>query len=100
MRHGRGDSNRFGHHHGRYDRLRERRPGGALFIEELNSGDSFEVVAIHGGYMARHRLSELGLAVGARARVEKNRPLIISVGDTRLALGHGLARKVDVRRVE
>ncbi|OGD79008.1 MAG: hypothetical protein A2Y64_04160 [Candidatus Coatesbacteria bacterium RBG_13_66_14] len=78
----------------------EGRPDGALFIEELAPGDTFEVVAVHGGHMARMRLCELGLAAGVRAVVEEIFPLIIRVGDTRLALGRGLARKVDVRRVE
>jgi len=78
----------------------ERRPGEALFIEDLNPGDAFEVVAVHGGQTARMRLCELGLAPGVRAVVEETFPLIIRVGDTRLALGRGLARKVDVRRVE
>jgi len=78
----------------------EGRPDGALFIEELAPGDCFEVVAIQGGRMARQRLCELGLAAGVRAIVEETHPLIIRVGDTRLALGRGLARKVDVRKVD
>lgn len=96
MRHFHGSPHRFGRHHGRF---LDREPG-ALFIEDLAPGDAFEVVAVHGGRMARMRLSELGLAAGVRAVVEEIYPLIIRVGDTRLALGRGLARKVDVRRVE
>ncbi len=99
LRHIHGSPHRFGRHHGR-GRLIERGPGEGLFIEELAPGDAFEVVAIHGGRMARMRLCELGLAAGVRAVIEETYPLIIRVGDTRLALGRGLARKVDVRRVE
>jgi ferrous iron transport protein A len=77
----------------------ERRPGEAL-IEDLAPGDAFEVVAVYGGHMARMRLCELGLAPGVRAVVEETYPLIIRVGDTRLALGRGLARRVDVRKVD
>ena len=99
MRHGHDETHRFGHHHG-FGRVVERGPGEALCIEDLAPGDAFEVVAIHGGQTARMRLCELGLAAGVRAVVEEIFPLIIRVGDTRLALGRGLARKVDVRRVE
>jgi ferrous iron transport protein A len=99
MRHGHGDAHRFGRHPG-FGRVVERGPGEALCIEDLAPGDAFCVVAVHGGRMARMRLCELGLAAGVRAVVEETFPLIIRVGDTRLALGRGLARKVDVRRVE
>ncbi|MCX7022716.1 MAG: FeoA family protein [bacterium] len=99
MRHGHGDTHRIGGHPG-FGRVVERRPGEALCIEDLAPGDDFEVIAIHGGQTARMRLCELGLAAGVRAVVEETFPLIIRVGDTRLALGFGLARKVDVRRVE
>ncbi|HUT98192.1 MAG TPA: FeoA family protein [bacterium] len=99
MRHDHGAPQHFGRHHG-FGRVVERRPGEALFIEDLAPGDAFEVVAVYGGRMARQRLCELGLAPGVRAVVEEIYPLIISIGDTRLALGRGLARKVDVRRVD
>jgi ferrous iron transport protein A len=99
MRRGRWFPHRLGRHYG-FGRMIERRPGGALFIEDLAPGDTFEVVAVYGGHMAWMRLCELGLAPGVRAVVEEIFPLIIRVGDTRLALGRGLARKVDVRKVE
>jgi ferrous iron transport protein A len=99
MRHGRWAPRRFGGHHG-FGRMAERRAGEALFIEDLAPGDTFEVLAVYGGRTARQRLCELGLAVGVRATVEEIYPLIISIGDTRLALGRGLARKVDVRRID
>ncbi len=100
MRHGREQARRIGRRGGLHGPRVDGRPGACLYIEDLDSGDEFEVVAIHGGYMAQSRLSELGLAVGVRATVEKGFPLIISVGDTRLALGRGLARKVEVRRTD
>ncbi|MEW6572722.1 MAG: FeoA family protein [Bacillota bacterium] len=48
------------------------------------------------------RLTALGLLPGQRIRVVQNQfcgPLIVAVGDGRLALGRGLAHKILVERV-
>ncbi|ARE39731.1 hypothetical protein RGUI_1590 [Rhodovulum sp. P5] len=54
-------------------------------------------MALRSGRNAHHRLTDMGLAVGARVRILKRGggcPMLIGVGDCRLALGHGLAGKV------
>ncbi|MCD4733238.1 ferrous iron transport protein A [bacterium] len=68
-----------------------------LYIDQLPADTEFEVTHVRGGRRAKQRLAELGLPIGSRARIVERYPLIVSVGETRLALGRGLASKVVVR---
>ncbi|MCD4733152.1 ferrous iron transport protein A [bacterium] len=68
-----------------------------LFIDQLAVEAEFEITRVHGGRRANQRLAELGLPIGARARIIERHPLIVRVGETSLALGRGLAGKVEVR---
>ena len=68
-----------------------------LFIDQLAIDAEFEITRVHGGRRANQRLAELGLPIGARAQIIERQPLIVQVGDTRLALGRGLAGKVEVQ---
>jgi Fe2+ transport system protein FeoA len=55
---------------------------------------------MHGGHEFQHRMAEMGLLPGVRFRVISHArygPIIISVKDTRLMLGRGMARRVMVR---
>jgi len=64
-----------------------------------DEGVWLKVVAIRPGRGVQHRLIELGLTVGARICVLQRGgtcPMLIGVGDSRLALGHGLAGKIMV----
>lgn len=70
-----------------------------LFIDQLSVDSEFEITRIHGGRRANQRLAELGLPVGAHAKIIERHPLIVRVGETRLALGRGLAGKVEVRLI-
>jgi ferrous iron transport protein A len=63
-------------------------------------GDMVELVEVRGGHRLRKRLADLGLNVGISVRVVQggcNCPMILAVReDTRLALGHGMIRKIFV----
>ncbi len=62
-------------------------------------GERLEIVDIAGGRMAKLRLFSLGLRVGDEVEVISNTGgdgLIVARGDTRLALGKGIAHKVMV----
>lgn len=56
------------------------------------------LVCVHAGKRLKRRLAELGLTPGVEMVVLQNNggPLLLSVRDSRLALGRGMAAKVDV----
>jgi len=62
------------------------------------------VVAIEGGRGFQHRLIGMGLNVGSVLTVMHGAsggvgPTLVAVGDTRLAIGHGMAERILVARV-
>lgn len=56
------------------------------------------LVCVHAGKRLKRRLAEMGLTPGVEMVVLQNNggPLLLSVRDSRLALGRGMAAKVDV----
>jgi ferrous iron transport protein A len=66
-------------------------------LTDFPSGSRGRVQRLLGGRMLSQRLAGLGLTVGAMVEVLQNYgrgPLIVSVRDTRIALGRGQADKV------
>lgn len=66
-------------------------------ISLATSGDVLEVTGINGGKTSAHKLENLGIARGVTIRILQNdlgSPLLIAIGDTRVAIGHGLASRV------
>lgn len=63
-------------------------------------GAAVRLVTIRGGHIARKRLADLGLTPGTEIRViqsDPTGPLIIGFkDDARLALGRGMAHKIQV----
>ena len=63
-------------------------------------GQSVRLVQIHGGHHVRRRLADLGLTPGVELRVVQGEafgPLIVAFkDDARLALGRGMAHKIQV----
>ena len=58
------------------------------------------LVSITSGQELRRRLTEMGLNKGVRLRVvhsSQSGPCIVSVGDTRLVLGRGMAQNILVK---
>jgi Fe2+ transport system protein FeoA len=61
------------------------------------AGERVRLSEIRGGCGLTHRLTELGLTPGVEMEVLQQSgmgPLILSVRDTRLALGRGMAHRV------
>lgn len=65
----------------------------------LRAGCSAVVRDLHGAKDLRRRLTDLGLIHGTKVNVVKNdegSPLIISIGEGRLAIARGMALKIMV----
>lgn len=68
-------------------------------ICELMSGTTGTVVELHGGRAFQDRLMSMGLAPGAAIRIVRQGrggPVLVAVGETRLAIGRGMSEKVFV----
>jgi ferrous iron transport protein A len=64
----------------------------------MSEGTEVTVARLAGGGESTRRLSELGLVPGARVRIVQNGggPLLLKLGDSRFAIGQGMAKKVFV----
>ena len=65
-------------------------------------GARVRIVALRGGAGLDKRMTEMGLNVGGELTVRQRQGggLVVSRGETRFALGGGMAHKVMVERVE
>jgi len=66
------------------------------------AGEPLTIIDVRAGQNLRHRLAGLGLLPGTIVEVVKRMghgPVILSVRDTRLALGRGASHKVLVERM-
>ena len=73
-----------------------------MTLSNAKIGESVKLVAIHGGTQIRRRLADLGLNTGMTVQVITGidqGPMILSVKDSRLAIGRGMAEKIIVERV-
>ena len=76
--------------------------GSVLPLGFLQTGRDAVIKDFDGGRGLRQRLTEIGLVRGTRVRVVKNDmggPLIVSIGEGRLAIGRGMALKIMVEEV-
>ena len=62
-------------------------------------GQEVELDRIQGGEAVVHRLTALGLTPGVKIRIvqDSGGPLVLSVRESRLALGRGMAHRIMVR---
>ncbi|MCK4326127.1 ferrous iron transport protein A [bacterium] len=70
-------------------------------LSVVKPGEEVTLVDIRGGFGMRRKLTDMGLIPGVRLRVIRSHrpgPVILQVGDSRLMLGHGMAKGVMVRR--
>jgi ferrous iron transport protein A len=67
----------------------------------MRVGETGEIAYVRGGGGITRRLTELGLAPGMRVRMVSDAgsvgPVIVRVGDARIGIGRGMARRVLVR---
>jgi ferrous iron transport protein A len=69
----------------------------AISLLALRSGDKGVVIALQGGHSFQERATSMGLFVGCEVVVlggGNGSRMLLAVGDTRIALGHGMADKV------
>ena len=75
--------------------------GVALPLSMADVGVDVQVVGLRGGNGFLHRVSEMGLNVGARlvVRQREGGGLVVMRGETRFALGGGMAHRILVSPV-
>jgi ferrous iron transport protein A len=69
----------------------------ASSLSELKTGKTAVIHSLQGGHTFRSRLAALGFTPGAEVRVVQNMghgPMIVTLRDTRIALGRGEASKI------
>ncbi len=67
-------------------------------LVQVAAGQEVRLVNINGGRRLTHRLVEMGLTPGVRFRILQNSggPLLLAISDARIALGRGMADKMNV----
>lgn len=73
-------------------------------LSYLNEGDEGEIVLINAGRSATQRLNEMGLVPGTKIKLLRKGilkgPIEISVRNSNLVIGGGLASKIYVRLLQ
>jgi ferrous iron transport protein A len=69
-------------------------------LTQLTKGKIAQVVEINGGHEFKEKVDAIGLRVGSKiiklsAQMMKG-PVTIQIGNTKLAIGHGMAKKIFV----
>ena len=67
-------------------------------LTQINKGETVKVVENNGGRQFKNKVDAIGLRIGSRvvklsAQVLKG-PITIKIGSTKLAIGHGMAKKI------
>lgn len=73
-----------------------------MTLANAHIGETVRLVAIQGGTQIRRRLADMGLSTGMEVKVItsiERGPIILSVKDSRLAIGRGMAEKIIVEKV-
>jgi ferrous iron transport protein A len=69
----------------------------ASSLNKLKTGETAVIHSLEGGHTFRSRLAALGFTPGAEIKMVQNTghgPMIVTLRDTRIALGRGEASKV------
>lgn len=76
--------------------------GNGINLGSVRSGEWVQIEQMQGGHHFLSRLASLGFTPGARLKVIQNYgrgPIIVSLRDTRIALGRGEAQKIRIKRL-
>ena len=69
-------------------------------LTEVEINRKVTVVEIHGGHRMRRRLETLGIRTGCEIQKVSSHilrgPVIVRIGNTRAAIGYGMAKKIIV----
>ena len=70
----------------------------SLLLSNISTGQSVKLIRINAGKRLSHRLAELGLTPGVEFSVlhDNGGPLVLSVRNSRIAIGRGMAKKINV----
>ncbi len=72
-------------------------------LTEAETNKTYRVVAIEGGCHAKDRLIKLGLLPGVEIQVKRKAPLrgpfMVTLNDSDIVIGRGIASKIEVRLV-
>jgi ferrous iron transport protein A len=74
---------------------------GRVYLGAVQAGEAVRIHRVEGGHHFLSRLASLGFTPGARLRMVRNArhgPIIVSIRDTRIALGRGEAGRILVER--
>lgn len=85
--------------------LEREKPGalnGTFLLSAASKGQKVRLVSIDAGKKLTHRLNELGLTPGVELMLvhDSGGPLLLSVRDSRVAVGRGMAEKLRVKAVD
>lgn len=74
-----------------------------MTLDQLGFGEQARVIEVHGGRGLRRNLEQMGIHPGdivsvARAGAFRG-PILVEVHGSQIALGRGVARKVQVQRL-
>ncbi|RKQ61771.1 ferrous iron transport protein A [Thermovibrio guaymasensis] len=72
-----------------------------MTLSQVKAGEKVRIVNITGGHGLKNRLAAIGIFPGAEVKVVKSPPgpVIVEVAGSRVAIGQGMARKVEVEKV-
>ena len=67
-------------------------------LSSIPAGQTVQMARIDAGRRLKHRLTELGLTPGVKVTIVQNNggPILISVRDSRIAIGREMANKIQV----
>jgi len=71
-----------------------------MVLSSVKPGNDVTISDINGGRGIRSKLYSMGLVPGTKLTVlngNTNGPVMISIRDSRLAIGHGMAQKIIVK---
>ena len=74
-------------------------------LSKFQAGQKGIVVAFNGGRSFRNRIMSMGLKVGSELQVVSTSqilggPVLVMVGETRLAIGWGMAQKIMIKLIK
>jgi len=76
----------------------------AITLIEIERGRDAIVMQLDGGQLFQEKAESLGLRTGVRIRKLSSQvmhgPVTIQIGNTKVALGYGMAKKIFVSRTE
>ena len=73
----------------------------SLLLSNISTGQSVKLVRVNAGRRLSHRLAELGVTPGVEFSVlhDNGGPRVLSVRNSRIAIGRGMAKKISVNVV-